>query len=293
MVKASENSDLGESVEPKTQDYCKNCGHLLDGPYCSQCGLKAVDKDDRTLRKIVGDFVASLFLVENKLYRSIKALFFAPARLPKTYIEGNTIRYVRPIQFFLLANLIYYLAPQVDTFNTSYKTQMQGLPYSAWVYPRVQNYLAKEGIQEVGFERQFDRISGQAAKLIIILLVPMMGLLLWVLHLKKREFFAGDHIAVALYILTFDILVLAVLLPLILRVIHWVSPGFELTERIFSSFVLAVIALYVTQVLRVVYQQRVFVAAMKAICFSLFFVPFLQIFRFMLLLVTLAIMAST
>ncbi|MEM9327447.1 MAG: DUF3667 domain-containing protein [Bacteroidota bacterium] len=252
-----------------------------------------MDKEDRTLRKILIDFVASLFLVENKVYRSLKALLFAPARLPLCYIKGNTIRYVRPIQFFLLANLIYYLAPQIDTFNSNYKTQMHGLPYSAWIYPKVLSHLEEKGLEEVDFQRQFDRTTSQLAKLIVILLAPMMGFLLWALHAKKRQFYAGDHIAVALYILTFIILVLAVLLPIMLRLAHWLFSGLELTEQIFSGLVIVVITLYVTLAFRGVYQQRPWVATLKGLCFALFFIPFLHLFRFILLLATLGILFNS
>lgn len=87
---------------------CRNCGSTLNGFYCSICGQRS--KVGRpTLRGIAAEFVRTVFLVESKLLKTLQELILRPGVMARRYVEGQTVRYVAPVQFFLFAITLYLI----------------------------------------------------------------------------------------------------------------------------------------------------------------------------------------
>jgi hypothetical protein len=87
---------------------CRNCGSTINGFYCSFCGQRS--KIGRpTLRGIAAEFVRTVFLVESKLLKTLQELILRPGVKARRYVEGQTVRYVAPVQFFLFAITLYLI----------------------------------------------------------------------------------------------------------------------------------------------------------------------------------------
>ena len=184
-----------------------NCESLLQGTYCAKCGEKVLTEQDRSIKAMIGEWLGSIWNLDNKMVRSLKVLLSQPGELSRLFILGNRKRYIRPIQLFLIVNLIYFLFPMVNSLNTPFKTQMQGLPYSGLLKPKIEKIIVESGMEYAVFEQKFNQTSQNIGNLIVIILAPFFGLLFSLLHFKEKKYFFTDFLAISLYFLTFFILV--------------------------------------------------------------------------------------
>src|SRR5919198_6653745 len=106
---------LGRAVEPKageaaeghTQEtHCLNCGALLSGPFCSQCGQHA--HVHRTLEAFFHDFLHGVLHFEGKIWRTLPLLAWKPGELTRRYIDGQRARFVSPIALFLFSVFLMF-----------------------------------------------------------------------------------------------------------------------------------------------------------------------------------------
>ncbi|WP_203293299.1 DUF3667 domain-containing protein [Maricaulis parjimensis] len=88
---------------------CADCGHALDGPYCSQCGQSAADIR-RPVRTLVTDFIGDTFVWDGRLWRTMKRLFINPGSLARHYADGQRARWTPPIRLYLLVSLVFFAA---------------------------------------------------------------------------------------------------------------------------------------------------------------------------------------
>lgn len=80
---------------------CLNCGTVLIGSHCHQCGQAA--HVHKTLGAFFHDFLHGVFHFEGKIWRTLPALVFRPGRMTREYIDGRRATYVSPIALFLFA----------------------------------------------------------------------------------------------------------------------------------------------------------------------------------------------
>lgn len=100
---------LARAVEPRageaarhghTQEKnCLNCGTLLMGPYCAECGQKA--HIHRSVRGFFQDFAQGLFNFEGKIWRTLPMLAWRPGEMTRRYIAGERARFVSPVALYL------------------------------------------------------------------------------------------------------------------------------------------------------------------------------------------------
>jgi len=87
---------------------CPNCEHPLHGPFCSQCGQKAVE--DPSLREWLGELAENLFRLDSRLWRTFRVLFLAPGALSIDHREGRRARWVPPLRLYLAASIVFFAA---------------------------------------------------------------------------------------------------------------------------------------------------------------------------------------
>lgn len=92
---ASAKLEAGHTAEAS----CLNCGAVLLGTHCHQCGQKA--HLHRTLSAFFHDLLHGLLHWEGKTWRTVKMLAWHPGRLTREYIDGRRKSYVGPVAMFL------------------------------------------------------------------------------------------------------------------------------------------------------------------------------------------------
>ena len=109
---------IGRAVEPKAgepgadghthEKNCLNCGTLLVGDFCYECGQKA--HVHRTLTGFFHDLVHGVLHVEGKIWNTLPLLVWKPGELTRRYIDGERARFVSPIALFLFSVFLMYAA---------------------------------------------------------------------------------------------------------------------------------------------------------------------------------------
>ena len=87
---------------------CLNCGAVMTGPFCSNCGQK-----DLPRRQAIGDlsvnFISSFFSFESKFFKTFASLLFKPGILILEYNEGKRERYYHPARMYVFLSFIFFL----------------------------------------------------------------------------------------------------------------------------------------------------------------------------------------
>ncbi len=110
-----------------TDDRCENCGALLDGPYCSQCGQRAKDRIV-PVWDVANEALEALFQLDLRVFRTLPTFLFPPGRLTTEYLNGRRQRYVRPFRLYLFATfLLFAVIALTTTGNFGFVLDPQGM----------------------------------------------------------------------------------------------------------------------------------------------------------------------
>ena len=97
------------SVQPVTDSTaCQNCGAVVQGPYCANCGQKS--RIHRSLANFTGDLFAGLFNFEGKFWCTLPMLAWRPGELTRRYIEGQRSRFISPVALYLFSVFLMFAA---------------------------------------------------------------------------------------------------------------------------------------------------------------------------------------
>ena len=77
--------------------HCENCGALLSGPYCAECGQPAIDYH-RSFGSLMADAADAFFNLDERFLKTFGLLVIKPWRLTIEFVEGNVYF---PIEYFL------------------------------------------------------------------------------------------------------------------------------------------------------------------------------------------------
>lgn len=87
---------------------CRNCAAALAGPFCAQCGQRAMPPDP-TLREIVAEAWETFVAVDGKVLSSIRLLLTRPGALTAEYLLGHRARFLPPLRLYLVCSVLYFL----------------------------------------------------------------------------------------------------------------------------------------------------------------------------------------
>src|SRR5437588_3080078 len=89
--------------------HCENCGTLLSGHFCSQCGQPAIDYR-RSFRHVIVDLLESFLNWDSKFLATLGLLITRPWRLTNAFLSGQRVRYLHPARLYLLASILFFFA---------------------------------------------------------------------------------------------------------------------------------------------------------------------------------------
>ncbi len=87
---------------------CENCGTVLQGPFCHQCG-QPERTPIRNLLALSNDAFDYLFDVDARVWRTLVSLFFRPGRLTELYLRGQRMSFVRPLRIYLVTSALLFV----------------------------------------------------------------------------------------------------------------------------------------------------------------------------------------
>lgn len=203
---------MDQSVQE--QHTCKNCGNVFTGVYCNLCGEKVLQVQDRKFKSFLGSILVAVTFADNKVIQTLWLVIRRPGFLSKEYINGIRVKYIKPLQLFFILNLVYFLFPVFQLFNSSLYTQMYLLPHRQMARSLVLHKLTTTNISLQAYTLMYDAKSQSLAKLLIVLFIFFASLPLSLIFRKKKIFFT-DHTTLAVELAIFNIAVNAILLNLI------------------------------------------------------------------------------
>ncbi|MGH8562463.1 MAG: DUF3667 domain-containing protein [Nevskiales bacterium] len=96
---------------------CLNCGGELRGPFCAECGQRAVPPDP-TVRELAGDAWNEFTGYDGRVMETLRGLL-RPGFLTREYIAGRRAHYLPPVRVYLIVSVVYFLiaasAPEIGT----------------------------------------------------------------------------------------------------------------------------------------------------------------------------------
>jgi hypothetical protein len=203
---------------------CKNCGNTFHGLYCNICGEKVLEARDRTFK----NFIRNVLGADNNLLKTLWLVIKRPGFLSKEYAEGRRMKYLRPLQLFFVLNLVYFLFPVLQLFNTSLRTQLYLRTHSALVRKMVFSEIGRDPLTLDGYSLVYNQKSTSLAKLLIIVFVMLASVPMIIVYRRRNRYFS-DHLTLAVELTCFNLAVNAIFLHLLVMtlstVLHWTNLG--------------------------------------------------------------------
>ena|GEM_PF-1111395 len=195
MLSSVEQTDgaPGVHVSETPPESCPTCGADFFGLFCHSCGEKRISASDLSLRNYAQTLLEDFTHLDSKLLRTIRLLLTRPSELSAAYITGRRSRYIKPLQVFLLVNLVFFLvfsgndafAPRLTYVYNSGINLWNGLPIKTWV----DTYAAKNGMSVEAAISIMDTEISNLTKGMLYVFVPILGLVFWGLFYRQNRLF--------------------------------------------------------------------------------------------------------
>ena len=126
-VEGGPDADASSAKDGPLEDQCENCGALLQGPYCSQCGQKAADRIV-PIWHMINEALEAVIELDMRVLYTLPKFLFLPGRLTKEYINGRRKRYIRPFRLYLFSTfLLFAVIAFTTTGNFGFVLDPQGM----------------------------------------------------------------------------------------------------------------------------------------------------------------------
>jgi hypothetical protein len=295
----------------RTSSDCLNCGTIVAGKFCQQCGQENIEVKESFLQ-IIYHFIEDITHFDGKLIKTLKYLITKPGFLTKEYVTGKRASYIHPIRMYLFISAIFFLfifsgeqkIVDVDTKQSNsskivfgdstygtiaaYDSAQSKLPKQKkdkWLtsklikqqilinnkYGNDQNKILDAVLEN--FKHNFSKI--------LYLSLPIFAFFLWVLYKSNKSYYFADHMifSIHLYCAYFIIIFIFTLLEIIVK---FFTPSTGILDFIYFVSLL----FYFYKAVRNYYGQ-----SRKKTVLKFFLINVLNTFSFMFLFVVLILLS--
>ena len=121
--------DREEQLQPGAQakTLCANCETELRGPFCSECG-QSLKTPIRELTGLAADLFEFITDIDGRFAKSLGLLYLRPGRLSMRYLDGQRVRFMRPLRMYLGLSILLFLAVSLtNTVETEIRVDGDGV----------------------------------------------------------------------------------------------------------------------------------------------------------------------
>lgn len=200
---------------PLAKETCASCGAKLKGDYCRKCGeKKIIPERDFSMAKFLTQTLGHLVHFDSKLLRSVWLLFSKPGFLTAEWMAGRRVNYMKPLQLFVVAGLLFYFfLPNVQAYFSTPRDLSAGfrehnmlLNTFHYDFGKVLTEKARaSGLEEQTLARSVAVSASQQSKTWLFCIIPLWGLLIYLFFHSKIPWLA-PHLIFAMHGLIFYIL---------------------------------------------------------------------------------------
>ena len=174
------SQDEAQQSRQTKEEICMNCGTVLHGPYCSNCGQKVTDLN-QSFWSFLMEYLANAFQLDTRLLPTLKEMVIHPGRLTQEFFKGKINSYVHPLKMnmFMLVIVIAIVALFMRP-STNIADDQTNAVLSSDLNSLIQTYLP----------------------IFILLMTPVLGLVVQLFNLRKKRPFM-EHFVFALHFAAF------------------------------------------------------------------------------------------
>lgn len=128
---------------------CVNCGNSFTGKICNQCGEKVFYHEQLSFKSFLHHWVDLFTHFDNKVLKSIWLTIVKPGFITKENLLGKRVRYAKPVQLFIIVNLLFYLtisylnrSDYIPSAFDNYNSAIHIRPGLGWTKP-FDDYLGR------------------------------------------------------------------------------------------------------------------------------------------------------
>ncbi|MEO7768455.1 MAG: DUF3667 domain-containing protein [Ferruginibacter sp.] len=192
--------------QQNTPVICPSCNAVYTGSFCSNCGEKKIDRHDFSIRHFVEESIEGFTHFDNRFLRSLKLLIIKPGLLTKYYFEGRRIPFMKPLQLFIVCNIIFFfLLGKSNVFAVSFYNYRNFTPF---IYFGTQQAIAAKAQtqdQLLTLATIFNERMSTVSKSFLILFIPVFALFFSLFFFNKKKYFT-EHLVFATHFFSFLIL---------------------------------------------------------------------------------------
>lgn len=275
------------------QRSCLTCNTSFQGKYCSRCGEKVVDQQDRSIKNFLSDLLNAFTFLDGKFPTSIKSILLQPGKLSEDVVRGVRVPYMKPVSLFFVGNFLYFLLPGSEIFTTKLGAQMNSKPFSQIVQDRVNPKLEALSMSYQEFEPIYNAESSSWAKLLIVLIVILFSFVTALVNYSRSRYYA-DHLTYAFEFVSYVVFYPVILFFSLTYFIYWIGQqvGINLMwlfrdELLFQLPVVILMLFYFLFRGEIrFYKTHWFKALLKSLTLFLGLVGIVLVYRFVLFFVT-------
>lgn len=270
-------------------DACTNCGGGPVGRFCAACGQRHIMPHDFTAPVFLRQALNELISVDGRFWPTLWTLLRHPGKLAREYFDGRGARYMRPLNLFLLLNLVFFVVqPHTGLLQWHLEGYLRMGP-RAWDQVnevRIERALARQGALVPGqkprplaiepmpvFESEFESTIQNLKKSMLLAAIPLFALAIGASYGFRRHRLA-EHLVFSTHFYAFTVFVLTVVVHLFFMVTVWILRAAHAPASAYRAisgeaplviFLFAVLATYLHLGLRRMYGDSRLAATLRAV----------------------------
>ena len=241
--------------------HCKSCGNNHQENYCPACGEKAFHPKQLSIKHFLEETFEGFVHFDSKFLYTLKILITKPGQVSLDYTEGRRVKYMKPVQLFLVVNLIYFIIMigNTNTYGLSlynYVTYRPFINFNTWQI--VKQKLAHSKLSYSEFQQLFNERIVSDSKEFIFLFILLYGIIFGLFLFWKKKYFV-EHLIFAANFMTMVLIVqiisaYAIKMPFYLIAKTDYSPNFD---NFLSAFIALSTAVYTSIAIRRFYKPNI------------------------------------
>lgn len=108
-----------EQLEQSQKHKCLSCGTEFEGNFCPNCGQsKKVGR--LSTKRVLTELIPDIYSLDNRFLRTCFDLFRRPGKMILDYLQGNRVRYYKPISLLFLLASAYIIVQHFCGIDTEH-----------------------------------------------------------------------------------------------------------------------------------------------------------------------------
>ena len=92
----------------RTENDCLNCGAILNGRFCYNCGQENLQMKE-SFSHMMNHAISDYFHFDDQFFHTMRPLFLKPGFLTNQYMSGHRAGYLHPVKMYIFISLVFFV----------------------------------------------------------------------------------------------------------------------------------------------------------------------------------------